>query len=136
MFRASLRSINNEEDKFQACLEMRDKLLDRHAELKWLFASIESAILSEGAQYEKEKDEVAGKLQEEEAKELTKQNIAEEKRLERGRLEKEKEKEKAAERQRQKEEERLPELYNCPENVTGRPERQKRVGAAPNGKQI
>ncbi|KAL5370778.1 hypothetical protein PMIN02_013048 [Paraphaeosphaeria minitans] len=54
-FRDSLRSLNNEGDKFQACVEMRDNLLDEQADLSVLTASIEEVMMEECVQYRESK---------------------------------------------------------------------------------
>jgi len=48
-FRETLRAIDNESDKFQACLDMRDKLLKQQTEMDWILARIEEVILRECA---------------------------------------------------------------------------------------
>lgn len=54
-FRHSIRSTNNECDKFQLCVNVRDELLAHHTELKWLFACIEEVMQAECTQYKKAK---------------------------------------------------------------------------------
>ena len=52
-FRDSLRSIDNERGKYQACLAMRNRLVDGHMELKLFFARMEEVMLKESVQYKK-----------------------------------------------------------------------------------
>ncbi|KAF9733857.1 hypothetical protein PMIN04_013076 [Paraphaeosphaeria minitans] len=54
-FRDSLRSLHDEGDKFQACVDMRDNLLDEQADLSMLTASIEEVMSEECAQYKESK---------------------------------------------------------------------------------
>ncbi|KAH7111059.1 hypothetical protein B0J11DRAFT_598922 [Dendryphion nanum] len=54
-FRHSIRSINDECDKFQLCVNLRDELLSQHMELKWFFACIEEVMQAECTQYKKAK---------------------------------------------------------------------------------
>jgi hypothetical protein len=54
-FRDSLRSIDNERGKYQACLVTRNQLLGAHMELKWFFARMEEVMLKECVQYKKAK---------------------------------------------------------------------------------
>ncbi|KAL5371018.1 hypothetical protein PMIN04_012570 [Paraphaeosphaeria minitans] len=54
-FRDSLRSLNSEGEKFQACVDMRDNLLDEQADLSVLTASIEEVMTEECAQYKESK---------------------------------------------------------------------------------
>ncbi|KAF2192926.1 hypothetical protein K469DRAFT_795136 [Zopfia rhizophila CBS 207.26] len=49
-FRANLRS-TDDANKFQTCMEMRDKLLERQTELEWLFSCIEEVMEEECPQY-------------------------------------------------------------------------------------
>ncbi|OCL13860.1 hypothetical protein AOQ84DRAFT_309859, partial [Glonium stellatum] len=54
-FRDTLRSKSNETDKFQACMEMRDQLLDQKTELELICARMEDVMLIECVQYKEEK---------------------------------------------------------------------------------
>jgi hypothetical protein len=54
-FRASLRAIDDEANKFEACQAMRDKLLDQHAELGWLFSCAEKVMVEESTSYRENK---------------------------------------------------------------------------------
>src|SRR4051794_28831241 len=45
----------NEADKFEACLAMRNKLLDQHTELGWLFACAEKVMVEESTNYRENK---------------------------------------------------------------------------------
>ncbi|KAF1973600.1 hypothetical protein BU23DRAFT_598980 [Bimuria novae-zelandiae CBS 107.79] len=55
-FQETLRAINNESDKFRACVDMRDKLLEQQTEMEWLFACMEEVMLMECAQYKAAKE--------------------------------------------------------------------------------
>jgi hypothetical protein len=50
-FRASLKAIEDDVDKLEACVAMRDKLLEQQTELEWLFACAEGVIVDECPQY-------------------------------------------------------------------------------------
>lgn len=54
-FRDSLRSLNDESDKFQACVDMRNDLLDEQTDLLVLTASMEEVMVEECAQYKESK---------------------------------------------------------------------------------
>ncbi|KAF2818217.1 hypothetical protein CC86DRAFT_461196 [Ophiobolus disseminans] len=54
-FRARLQSIDNDADKLQACVALRDELLEQHAELEWLFVCAERVMVDECQQYREKK---------------------------------------------------------------------------------
>lgn len=51
-FHNVLRSIGHNDDDFEACVAMRDELLEQYAGLEWLFASIGEVV---SAEYQKRK---------------------------------------------------------------------------------
>ena len=54
-FRAALRSIKDDGERFQACITKRDDLLDRKIDLEYSFASIEEVMVSECTYYKQAK---------------------------------------------------------------------------------
>jgi hypothetical protein len=50
-FRASLKAIEDDADKLEACVAMRDELLEQRTELEWLFACAEGVMVDECPQY-------------------------------------------------------------------------------------
>jgi hypothetical protein len=50
-FRASLKATEDDADKLEACVAMRDELLEQQTELEWLFACAEGVMVDECPQY-------------------------------------------------------------------------------------
>ncbi|KAL5397530.1 hypothetical protein PMIN03_012876 [Paraphaeosphaeria minitans] len=63
-FRATLRS-TDDANKLQACVAMRDELLEQQTELEWLFVSIEEVMLQECPQYKEKKGRLSHSTDEE-----------------------------------------------------------------------
>jgi hypothetical protein len=54
-FRASLKAIEDDAEKLEACVAMRDELLEQQTELEWLFACAEGVMVDECPQYREKK---------------------------------------------------------------------------------
>ncbi|PSN58960.1 hypothetical protein BS50DRAFT_580338 [Corynespora cassiicola Philippines] len=60
-FRNTLRSIGHDEDNFEACVAMRDELLDQHTGLEWLFASMDEVMSAECQKYKQQRSSWSAK---------------------------------------------------------------------------
>ncbi|PSN59241.1 hypothetical protein BS50DRAFT_580118 [Corynespora cassiicola Philippines] len=61
-FRNALRSIDHDDDKFEACVAMRDELLGQYTGLEWLFASMDEVMSAECQRYKQQRSGWSAKL--------------------------------------------------------------------------
>ncbi|PSN58673.1 hypothetical protein BS50DRAFT_641572, partial [Corynespora cassiicola Philippines] len=61
-FRNTLRSIGRDDDKFEACVAMRDELLGQYTGLEWLFASMDEVMSAECQRYKQQRSGWSAKL--------------------------------------------------------------------------